>query len=338
MEEQFHYSQNPQPYADEDEIDILDLLLVLVKNKWLIIGITFLFACGSLIASFVMTPVYRSSTTVFLSQPDQPVTIIDNITNRESTVSTFTPELITKLFSTNSVIKKTKASLPQSEAISSITLQATIDNKTKIITLSATASTPTLSTMAVRENINAAQLGLKILIEERNSEFSQLENTLIFEINEVQKQLSEKEEALARYIKQVASTQQNAQLLYPSSSFEASQKASSLYALPDGGLEYLRHLREISLLEDQYRMLQQRKAALSELKRPISISALGKNISSSLIKPKRTLMVVLATILGLFLSIFAAFIREFMCNASKDPERALKLAEIRNHFFHTNPK
>lgn len=337
MEEQFHYSQNPQPYADEDEIDILDLLLVLVKNKWLIIGITFLFACGSLIASFVMTPVYRSSTTVFLSRSDQSVFIEKN-TDYVRSVSTFTPELITKLFSTNDVVSKTKANLPQSEAISSITLQATANNKTQVITLNSTASTPTLSAMAVREAINVAQSELETLIEDKNSEFAQLENALIFEINEVQKQLSEKEEALARYIKQVASTQQNAQLLYPSSSFEASQKASSLYALPDGGLEYLRHLREISLLEDQYRMLQQRKAALSELKRPISISALGKNISSSLIKPKRTLMVVLATILGLFLSIFAAFIREFMCNASKDPERALKLAEIRNHFFHTNPK
>jgi capsular polysaccharide biosynthesis protein len=337
MEEQFHYSQNPQPYADEDEIDILDLLLVLVKNKWLIIGITFLFACGALIASFVMTPVYRSSTTVFLSRSDQSV-FIDKNTDYVRSVSTFTPELITKLFSTNSVIKKTKASLPQSEAISSIALQATIDNKTKIITLSATASTPTLSTMAVRENINAAQLGLKILIEERNSEFSQLENTLIFEIDKVQKQLSEKEEALARYIKQVAPTQQDAQQLYPSSSFGASQKASSLYSLPDGGLEYLRHLREITLLEDQYRMLQQRKAALSERKRPISIMALEKNISPSLIKPKRKVMVALATMLGLFLGIFVAFIREFMRNASNDPERAFKLAKIRNHFFHTNQK
>ena len=44
MENEYTNTQHSHLPIEEDEIDLLDLLLVLVKNKWLIIGITFLFA------------------------------------------------------------------------------------------------------------------------------------------------------------------------------------------------------------------------------------------------------------------------------------------------------
>lgn len=311
----------------EDEIDLLDLLLVLVKNKGLIISIAVLFICGALIASFAKKPVYQSSTTVFLSRAEQ--TTIGKGTEYTRTVSTFTPKLITKLFSTGSVINKTKASLPQKEDTSSVALQASFDNKTQLITLTATANAPDLAALAVNYAVNAAQSNLDTLIEDRNSEVSRLENAITLDIANVQKRLSEKEEDLAQYVKKV-SPKKEAAPFYSLSSPESSQNAAALFELPDGGLEYLRHLREITLLEDQYHVLQQRKVALSELKRPVSIMALEEAIvPSSPIKPRRSLIVTLAAMLGLFVGVFVAFIREFIYNAKKDPERANKIAAIR---------
>ncbi|HPJ26993.1 MAG TPA: Wzz/FepE/Etk N-terminal domain-containing protein, partial [Synergistaceae bacterium] len=52
----------PQPCYEEDEIDLLDLLLVLVRNKKRIFFTAFAFALVAAIWSLIMTPVYRSST------------------------------------------------------------------------------------------------------------------------------------------------------------------------------------------------------------------------------------------------------------------------------------
>jgi len=47
---------------EEDEIDLLDLALVLVKHKRLIIGTAFLAGLVALILGFIMTPIYRAET------------------------------------------------------------------------------------------------------------------------------------------------------------------------------------------------------------------------------------------------------------------------------------
>ena len=320
----------PNTYREkEDEIDLLDLLLVLLKNKKLIIGITLFFTCGALIASYIITPVYSSSTTVLLSRSDESI-FIDKSSTSVRSVSTFTPELITKLFSTNNVISKTKASLSQKGKGSTVALQATLDNKTQVITLTATADTPNIAATAANQAVTIAQLELESLIQNQNAQITQLENTISLEINDVRKNISEKEKDFAYYIQKTTSSKEKAAQLYSFSKSENAPNAAALYELPDGGLEYLRHLREISLLENQYHMLQQRKTALAELKRPIDIMVLEEAIPHlSPIKPKRSILVAIATTLGLFLSVFAAFTREFFRNANNDPERAQKLAAIR---------
>ncbi len=267
---------------------------------------------------------------MFLSRSDQVIT--DKKPEGVYSTSTITPEIITTLFSSTSVINKTKTSLPESERASFVSLQADMDNKTKVITLTAAASAPDTAAAAANHAIDIAQAELHSAIETRNLETAKLEDTLAFEIEEAKKSLSEKEVDFARYIQKVTPSKdkETSQLLYSHLELEKPQSATALFDLPDGGLEYLRYLREIQILEDQYLLLQQRKMALAELRRPVSIMALEKATPpSSFIKPKRTLMVVLATMLGLFTGVFAAFIMEFVRNAANDPKRAEKLAAIR---------
>ncbi|MBW2144346.1 MAG: hypothetical protein JRG75_08110 [Deltaproteobacteria bacterium] len=52
------------PYAEEDEINLLDLLMVLVKHKTLIISMVFISGLAAVAISLLMTNIYRSEATI----------------------------------------------------------------------------------------------------------------------------------------------------------------------------------------------------------------------------------------------------------------------------------
>ena len=63
--------QYPQPYPEEDEINLLDYLIVLLKHKRLIAGIVFGALFLALIASLLMSNVYRSEATITPRQQEK---------------------------------------------------------------------------------------------------------------------------------------------------------------------------------------------------------------------------------------------------------------------------
>jgi len=58
--------QTPPPYMypPEDEINLLDYLIVLLKHKWFIIAIVFVAGVASVIYSLQLTNIYRSEATI----------------------------------------------------------------------------------------------------------------------------------------------------------------------------------------------------------------------------------------------------------------------------------
>jgi len=60
-----------RPYAEEDEINLTDLLVVLVKHKILIIGLAFFSGIGALVVSLLMTNIYRSEATIVARTDDK---------------------------------------------------------------------------------------------------------------------------------------------------------------------------------------------------------------------------------------------------------------------------
>ncbi len=52
------------PYVEEDEINLLDLLVVLIKNKLLIIGMVFFSGVAAVVMSLHMPNIYRSEATI----------------------------------------------------------------------------------------------------------------------------------------------------------------------------------------------------------------------------------------------------------------------------------
>lgn len=112
-----------------------------------------------------------------------------------------------------------------------------------------------------------------------------------------------------------------------------SETELSLQKLPERRLEYLRILRDNRFNETLYQMLvkQYEGARMAEARDPSIIQVLDEAVPpEQRSKPKRKLMVVLATVLGFFLATFMAFIREFTRNASRDPERAQKMQQLRD--------
>lgn len=52
------------PYDQEDEINLIDYVLVLLRNKWLIFWIVFIAGAGAVAISLMMTNIYQSSATI----------------------------------------------------------------------------------------------------------------------------------------------------------------------------------------------------------------------------------------------------------------------------------
>ncbi len=106
---------------------------------------------------------------------------------------------------------------------------------------------------------------------------------------------------------------------------------------PEGGMpaatfEYLQKYREWKFHEAVYETLLKlyETARLEEAINPVVIQVVDEaQPPEQRFKPKRKLMVVLATMLGFFIAIFAAFLAEFARRASKDPEEKKKLDMVR---------
>ncbi|MGC9373072.1 MAG: GumC family protein [Thermovirgaceae bacterium] len=106
---------------------------------------------------------------------------------------------------------------------------------------------------------------------------------------------------------------------------------------PEGGMpaatfEYLQRYREWKFHEAVYETLLKlyETARLEEAINPVVIQVVDEaQPPEQRFKPKRKLMVVLASMLGFFIALFAAFLAEFARRASRDPEEKKKLDMVR---------
>jgi len=104
--------------------------------------------------------------------------------------------------------------------------------------------------------------------------------------------------------------------------------------IPAVGTEYIRKLREFKYREALYEILlkQYEFAKLDEAKDAAIIQVIEKAIPpEERVKPKRRQMVMIATFVGFFLSVFAAFFMEYMENSSKDPENKGRLETLKRY-------
>ncbi|MCX5809935.1 MAG: Wzz/FepE/Etk N-terminal domain-containing protein [Proteobacteria bacterium] len=104
---------------------------------------------------------------------------------------------------------------------------------------------------------------------------------------------------------------------------------------PGVGLEYARKLRNFKFYETLYELLikQHEAAKLDEAKDATIIQVVDKaEPPEQRFKPKRRQMVMIAGVVGLFLSIFAAFIMEYTEKSSSNPENRERMNTLKTYF------
>jgi len=102
-------------------------------------------------------------------------------------------------------------------------------------------------------------------------------------------------------------------------------------AAPGIGVEYFRKLRELKVQEAVFEQLtkQFELAKLNEARDSSSIQVLDEAVApTKKSKPKRSLIVILATVTAFFCSIFIVFIQEYLSKLS--PEDAAIIDEIKD--------
>ena len=102
--------------------------------------------------------------------------------------------------------------------------------------------------------------------------------------------------------------------------------------LPVASLEYAALVREYKFRENlgQILLRQYETARMNELNDPLVFQALGEPTYPELKEsPKRAKIVILATFLGGFLGVLAAFICHFLSISSSDPEEAPKIEFVK---------
>ena len=104
--------------------------------------------------------------------------------------------------------------------------------------------------------------------------------------------------------------------------------------MPEVGTEYVRKFRELKFNETLYELLlkQYEIAKLDEARDAVIFQVIDKAIPpDKRVKPKRTLMVIIAAFVGLFFSVFATFFMEYIEKSSNDPENKERLEMLKRY-------
>jgi tyrosine-protein kinase Etk/Wzc len=107
--------------------------------------------------------------------------------------------------------------------------------------------------------------------------------------------------------------------------------------LPETGLEYLRKMRDLKYQETLFELLskQYEIAKMDEAKEAALIQVLDKAlVPEQKSKPKRSLIVILATLMAFFIGVLLAFVREASERASLDPASAERMNLLRRYIRH----
>jgi uncharacterized protein involved in exopolysaccharide biosynthesis len=104
--------------------------------------------------------------------------------------------------------------------------------------------------------------------------------------------------------------------------------------LPETGLEYIRKMRDLKYQETLFELLSKQFeiAKIDEAKEAALIQVVDKAlVPEKKSKPKRSLIVILATLMAFFIGVLLAFVREASERASHDPASAERMNLLRRY-------
>ena len=384
----------------EDEINLLDYLIVLLKRKKLIISITSGAALITAIISLIMTPIYRAETRILPPQTGSSsiaVGMLSQMSGAQGITESLglkTPSdlyigmlesrtIADRIIDRFNLMELYKAEYREDarKELFEDALEAETDKDTDIITIDVEDKDPKRAAdmaNAFVEELKNLTKGLAVTEASQRRLFfeEQLKDTkmALVKAEEEMQGFQEKTGALQVDAQTKAIIEGIAMLRAQIAAKEVQLKVMRTYAtaqnpdlqraedelnglkaelgkleakggsghdsliptgrIPEIGTEYIRKLRDLKFNETLYELLakQFEAAKLDEAKEAAVIQVIDKAIPpEKRAKPKRTLMVLIATFTGFFLSIFVAFFAEYKERASKDPENKARFETLKRY-------
>ncbi len=388
----------------EDEINLLDLLIVLLKRKRLIMAVTFGIALVTAIISLLMPPIYRAETRILPPQTSSSsalgmLSALSGEVGLAGAIGIKTPsDLYAGLLKSNTVLDRIIERFKLMELYKQKYLMDTrkslldnidiaVDSKSGIITLSVDDKDPVRAAdmaNAFVDELRKLTRGLaiteasqrrlffeeelkntKLNLMKTEEEFRRLQErtgaikveeqakAIIEGIADLRAQIAAKEVELK--VMRTYSTPNNPDLQKAEEALRAMKAELKKLEekggknpdpliptgrLPEVGIEYIRKLRDLKYNETLYELLTKayEAARLDEARDAVIIQVVDKAIPpDKRAKPKRTLMVIVATFVGFFLSVFIAFILEWRNRALENSEDRKRLDAIKSYLRFTLP-
>ena len=299
---------------DEDEINLLDLLIVLAKHKKRIIGATFAAALLAVGYSLSLPNIYTGSTKILPPQQSQ------------SSASAMLSQLggLAGMAGSSLGIKN-----PNDLYVAMLKSRSLMEKIAKRFDLQKVYKQETLTgTMNALEGSTVISSGkdgvITVEVSDKDPQLAaNIANAFIEELNKLLQtysltDASQKRTFFEQQLMQAKNKLTDAEL--------------KLDKTPNTSLQYLDALRNLKYQEALWEILarQFEMAKLDEAKDFPLIQVLDKATPpEKKSKPKRSMIVLLATLVAFFLAVIWAFIKEALARSNDDPEQAVRLSELR---------
>jgi len=305
----------PQPTSpDEDEINLLDLLIVLAKHKKRIIGVTFAAALLAVGYSLSLPNIYTSSTKILPPQQSQSsasamLSQLGGLAGMAgSSLGIKNPnDLYVAMLKSRSVMEKIARRFD---------LQKIYEQKTLTEILSALDGSTVIS--SGKDGV------ITVEVSDKDPQLAaNMANAFIEELNKLMQtysltDASQKRTFFDQQLRQAKDKLTDAELV--------------LDKTPNTSLKYLDAVRNLKYQEAVWEILakQFEMAKLDEAKDFPLIQVLDKATPpEKKSKPKRSVIVMLATLVAFFLAVIWAFIKEALARSKGNPEQAERLDKLR---------
>jgi uncharacterized protein involved in exopolysaccharide biosynthesis len=308
-----------QPTSPDDEINLLDLLIVFAKHKKMILVLTFAAALVAIGISVLMPNIYTGTSKILPPQSNESSSV-NSIMLAQLGGLTGAAGAALGLKDPNALyIAMLKSRNIMEKIARRFDLQTVYEEKTM---------TDTLKELEKESTITSGKDGVIIVeVDDKDPQrAAALANAYIEELNRLMQtfaltEASQRGQFFENQMKPAKDKLTDAEI--------------TLDRTPNTSLQYMDALRNLRYQEGIYDILARQFAAakLDEAKDSPLIQILDKATPpEKKSKPKRSLIVILATLVAFFMTIIWAFIKEALTRSKSDPEQDARLQELRRVF------
>lgn len=303
--------------SNEDEINLLDMLIVLGKHKGMIIGVTFVAALMAIGYSLSLPNIYTGTTRIL--PPQQSQSSAGALLNQLGGLAGMAGGSLGIKNPNDLYVAMLKSRTIMETVAKRFGLQKVYEQKTMTGALQMLESSTRI--VSGKDGVIAVE------VDDRDPQLAAaMANAFIDELNKLMQtysltDASQKRTFFEQQLRQAKDRLTDAELV--------------LDRTPSTSLEYLDAVRNLKYQEAVWEILakQFEMSKMDEAKDFPLIQVLDKAIPPERkSKPKRSLIVMLVTLVAFFLAVIWAFIKEALSRSGGDPEQSVRMQELRRVF------